>query len=234
MNVNNSIAINNLPTQAPVADVKGGLKGVSVTKADVSNQLPEAKGEGPGKKSIEDFKSITALSMGEVSRLLTGNQIEMKAIQDALNKFRLDPDAGKNYELIHTLNQSVDKLESTLNEKLTERNNMVEELFAEAGRPINQKDMTYENLLDNLANELSKKSDQFGSSSVREKANNILDYIKNEIAPLEKTISETRQQIESENTKPQELKKMLEDTQNKIMEESRQTIDFVGDNIIKG
>ncbi len=235
MKVNNSnaLAINNLPAQAPVADIKGGLKGASVTKTDVSYQLPEAKGEGPGNKSIQDFKSISVLSMDQVSSLLIGNQIKMETIQDALNKFELDPDAGKNYELIHTLNQSINKLESTLNEKLVERNNMVEELFAAAGRPINQKDMAYENLLDNLTDELSKKSDQFGSSSLREKANNILDHIESEIAPLEKIISETKQQIESENTKPQELKKMLQDTQNVIMEESRKTIDFVGDNILK-
>lgn len=235
MNVNNSnaVAVNNLTTQAPVVDVKGGLKGISVTKADVPNQLPEAKGEGPGNKPIQDFESITALSMDQVSSLLKGNKIKIQTIQDALKKFELDPDAGKNYELIHTLSQSLDKLETMLNERLTERNNMVEELFAEAGRPINQEDMKYENLLDNLADELTNKSDKFDSSSLREKADKIFDHIDNKIAPLEKTISETKQQIESENTKPQELKKMLQDTQNKIMEESRKTIDFVGDNIIK-
>ncbi|MGO0308370.1 hypothetical protein ACTL6P_17550 [Endozoicomonas acroporae] len=235
MNVNNSnaAAVNNLTTEAPVADVKGSFKGIPVTKADVLNQLPEGKGEGPVIKSIQDFESITALSMDQVSSLLKGNKIEMQTIQDALNKFELDPDAGKNYELIHTLNQSLDKLETMLNERLTERNNMVEELFAEAGRPINQEDMKYENLLDNLTDELTNKSDQFDSSSLREKVDNIFDHIDNKIAPLEKTISETKQQIESENKKPQELKKMLQDAQNKIMEESRKTIDFVGDNIIK-
>ncbi|MBO9479936.1 hypothetical protein [Salinisphaera sp. G21_0] len=235
MNVNNSnaVAVNNLTTQAPVADIKGDFKGVSVTKADVPNQLPEAKGEGPGNKSIQDFE-ITALSVDQVSSLLIGNKIGIQTIQDALNKFELDPDAGKNYELIHSLNQSLDKLTTMLNERLTERNNMIEELFAEAGRPINQEVMKYENLLDNLADELKNKSDKFGSGSLREKADKIFDHIDSKIAPLEKTISETSQQIESENTKPQELKKVLQDAQNKIMEESRKIIDFVGDNIIKG